>query len=87
MSDSFNSGLSLGGQSDSTTALSQDPSLAGAIDINPMEGAQNGEQQVAGLPGPGAELQGQSADANQLFGGEKPQLQTGFNKKVPKIPR
>jgi len=75
------SGISLGGQSESTTETSQDPSLAGAIDVNPMEGAQNGDQQLAGLQGAGAEIQGQNGDGNQVFGGEQAQMQTAFNKK------
>ena len=76
-------GLNLGGQTESTAAISQDPSLAGAIDINPMSGSQNGDQQLSGLLGAGAEAQGQSADASQVFGGAQQQMQ--FNKKVWKV--
>ena len=74
----------MGGQSEGAAGISQDQNLAGAIDVNQMEGAQNGDQQLPGVVGTGAELQGQGADGNQMFGGEQPQIQTGFNKKVRK---
>ncbi|XP_065053272.1 uncharacterized protein LOC135682340 isoform X2 [Rhopilema esculentum] len=79
--DSGLPGLNLGGQSDAASVLggsSQDQSLAGAIDINPMSGSQNAEQ-LPGLLGGGAGLQGASQDAGQSLGGMP--VQGTFSKK------
>lgn len=76
------SGLNLGGgQSDGTLqGLSQDQSLAGAIDITP--GAQNGEQQLPGMVDANAGAQGAGPDASQQIEGAAPQSQGIFNKKA-----